>query len=244
MAPVDLQTEIQAVTSYLRLLESAQECRRLYERASIPLPEPLLRLLGGQSDSSHKQMSLKLSSPEVDTSRNATKPPEAGEDWISIRVGDVSPTTVTVAILRAAREPMRAKEVSDRVSELLPMAAGGSIYNLLNRLRDDGAVEHDSRGWYLRDKDVAGILAGGYLWAPKERLAKTDLAAHRREAIVYILRNERYLQVMELVRKLLDWDWVKAPVNKDLLKGDMAILEQEGKVQRIENTRNWEVVAE
>ena len=145
-------------------------------------------------------MSLGMSAPDVDSARLATKPPEVGEDWISLKVEDISPTTAALAILRGQNgKPIRARELADLVTDILPHVASGSIYNLLNRLRDDHLVYESTAGWMIQDKDTAGVLSEGYLWAPQERLTKTDLAAHRREAIVHLLQKERYLQVMQIV---------------------------------------------
>lgn len=238
----DLQRVITATESYLRLLKEAEECRRLHKIAGVQLPPPLLALFGADG-SNPSQMSLGMSGPDIDSARLETKPQEANEKWISLRAEDGSPTTVALAHLRAQNgRPIRARELSDLVTQVLPNAATGSIYNLLNRLHEEGLIEEHPEGWTLNEKDSASILSGGFLWAPPERLAKQDLAAHRREAIIHLLRKERYLQVMQIVSKLRDWSWVKAPINKDLLKGDMAVLEEKGLARRIGNSRNWEVV--
>jgi hypothetical protein len=49
---------------------------------------------------------------------------------------------------------------------------------------------------------------------------------------------------MQIVEKLKAWDWVKdaVPISKDLLKLDMRVLDVDGKVRRVGNSRNWEVV--
>jgi hypothetical protein len=240
----DIQSEIQAVSSYLRILNEAQECRRFYERAGIPLPMPLLRLLGeAVAATPHEQLALKINSPDVDSSRLATRPPEATKDWVSIKAKDASPTTIALAILRDQSEPLRAKEIANLVTSFSPNTVGGSIYNLLNRLAESGDVVNGSDGWILANTGAAGYLSGDYLWAPRLSLTKADLAAHRREAIVHILRNESSMQIMEIVEKLHQWEWVKAPINKDLLKADMPVLEEQGLVRRIANTRNWEAVS-
>jgi hypothetical protein len=240
----DLQSEIIAVSSYLRLLTEAQDCKRHYEKAGIPLPTPLLRLLGEETIiSPHEQMSLKINSPDIDSSRLATRPPEATKDWISIRAKDASPTTIALALLRDQDEPVRAKDLAARVHSILPNTVGGSIYNLLNRLEADGIVSNKDARWTLENKELAGVLTENYLWAPSDLLTKTDLAAHRREAIVHLLRSESSMQIMEIVDKLHRWEWVKAPVNKDLLKIDMQVLDEQGLARRIANTRNWEAVS-
>jgi len=240
----DLQSEILAASSYLRLLNEAQECKRLHEKAGIALPIPLLRLLGEEGVAvGHEQMMLKTSSPDIDSSRLATKPDEAEREWVSIKAKDASPTTIALAVLGSLDEPIKAKALANRVTSISPNIVGGSIYNLLRRLEDGGDVTSDTNGWILANQDAAGLLSGEYIWAPPSRFTKQDLAAHRREAIVHILRNESSMQIMEIVERLHQWEWVKAPVNKDLLKADMQVLEEQGLVRRIANTRNWEAVS-
>ncbi len=242
MKPEDLQHVIAATESYLRLLKEAEESRRLHQRAGMPLPPPLLALFGAEG-STASQMSLGMSGPDIDSSRLETKPEEASDEWISLRAEDASPTTVALAFLRSKNgHPIRARELSDLVTEILPNAASGSIYNLINRLESDGLITETPEGWRLNDKDNAAILSSGFLWAPPQRLSKQDLAAHRREAIIHLLHKERYLQVMEIVSRLRAWKWVKAPINKDLLKADMAVLEEKGLARRIGDSRNWEAV--
>jgi hypothetical protein len=146
--------------------------------------------------------------------------------------------------LREQGEPIRAKALSDQVTRILPMVVGGSIYNLLNRLLLEGYLRKRLSRWTLVKREAASILSGKFLWGPPEIFAKVDLAALRREAILHILSNERSLQIMQIVEKLKAWDWVKdaVPISKDLLKLDMRVLDVDGKVRRVGNSRNWEVV--
>jgi len=245
MKPEDLQLQIEATQSYLRLLNEAQDCRKLHLRAGMPLPR-LLALMFENNTQGPMQMSLGISGPDIDSSRLSTKPPEAGEDWISLKVEEASPTTIALAVLREHYGvPLRARELANLVTEASPQTVSGSIYNLLNRLSEEGLVdEAEDNGWRIRNRDAAGILSGAYLWGPPERFTKTDLAAHRREAIMHLLKTNRYLQVMQIVSKLRDWPWVKAPINKDLLKADMQVLEEKGLVRRIGDSRNWELVSQ
>lgn len=241
MKPEDLQNQIEATESYLRLLNEARECRKLYLRAGMQLP-PLLAMMFEEQNQGAVQLTLGMGGPDIDSSRLSTKPPEAEDDWISLRAEDASPTTVALALLRGQNgRPIRAKDLSDLVTAILPHVASGSIYNLLNRLENESLAFEVEEGWEVRDEDVAGIISRGYLWSPPERLTKMDLAAHRREAILHLLTKDRYLQVMQIVNKLRNWSWVHAPINKDLVKDDMQVLEKKGRARRIGDSRNWEL---
>jgi hypothetical protein len=240
----DFQLELAAATSFARVLTEAEDCRKLHQKAGIALPAPLLRLFGEATDMP-KQLLLRMPGPDADPARLSSRPPEAREDWISIWATDATPTTVALAILRDQIEPIRAKDLSNKVTALLPQIVSGSIYNLLNRLAEMGYVKRKDTRWFLAKKDIAPILVDDFLWAAPDKFAKQDLAALRREAILHILSNERSLQVMQLVDKLKAWDWVKAaPISKDLLKIDMSVLEEKGRVRRVGNSRNWEITGE
>jgi hypothetical protein len=243
MGESDFKLELAAATSYVRLMNEAEECRKLYQRAGVSLPPAILRLLG-ETDNTQRKLALSLPGPDQDTERLASRPPEAKANWISIWAEDASPTTVALAILREQGEPIRAKALSDQVTRILPMVVGGSIYNLLNRLLLEGYLRKRLSRWTLVKREAASILSGKFLWGPPEIFAKVDLAALRREAILHILSNERSLQIMQIVEKLKAWDWVKdaVPISKDLLKLDMRVLDVDGKVRRVGNSRNWEVV--
>ncbi len=172
-------------------------------------------------------------------------PPEAKSDWIYIQEKDATPTSVALAVLRTSKEPIRAKDIIARVTAILPNVVRGSINNIGSRLAESRLIDRTEEGWTLARPESAGIIHEGNLWGPREIFQKSELAAHRRDAIIHVLRNfDTGLQTRQLVEQLGRCSWVHAPVNKDLLKADMEILSELGKVRRRGNSKKWEVIRE
>ncbi|MGB6130508.1 MAG: hypothetical protein WCC14_09285 [Acidobacteriaceae bacterium] len=235
------EAERKAVDSLGRLYAAADECRRLYESAGMALPETVLRIFSDQKNSGTSRTPV-INIPAIERD---SVPPEATEEWISISASAATPTTVALALLRGARHPLRPKELVDAVGNIIPDVSGGSVYNLGFRLEKEGKLVKTEDGWALAKSDFAPVLDHGLIWGPPESLAKQDVAAHRREAILHVLRMDKSgLQIVQLVAKLHDCPWVKAPVNKDLLKADMQVLLDGGKVRQRGNSRKWEAVSE
>lgn len=88
----------------------------------------------------------------------------------------------------------------------------------------------------------APILFEGRLWGPANIFQKYEIADHRREAILWLLQKFPGQQIVQIVERLQDCEWVRAPKNKDLVKADMQILEKDGLVERRGNTRKWQLV--
>ncbi len=235
------EAERKAVESLARLYDAALESRQLHEAAGMALPDLVVRIF-----SDHKlpysSRTPVITIPAIERERI---PKEAQDGWISIAVKDATPTTLALALLRTSALPIRPKELVDNVGKMLPEVSSGSVYNLGFRLEKDGKLSKTDGGWALVRRDIAPVLDGEFLWGPPGVFAKQDVAAHRREAILHILRMDTSgLQIVQLVAKLDNCPWVKAPVNKDLVKADMQVLEKEKKVRQRGNSRKWEVVSE
>lgn len=235
------EAERKAVESLSHLYDLASECRKLHEAAGLSLPGPLLRIFSDQKTASSSHVPV-IMIPAIERDR---VPAEAHDDWISIQVKDATPTTLAMALLRKASHPLRPKEIVDLVEKILPDVSSGSVYNLGFRLEKEGTLLKSNEGWMLAKLESAPLLTDDLLWGPKEVFAKQDIAAHRREAIIHILRMDKSgLQTVQLVAKLNSCPWIKAPVNKDLVKADMQVLEKIGKVRQRGNSRKWEVIPE
>ena len=64
-------------------------------------------------------------------------------------------------------------------------------------------------------------------------------------AILQLLgANHGGFQLVQLTEELRRLGWVRAPINKDLLKADMDWLLGKKKVRRIGNSRKWGLVLE
>jgi hypothetical protein len=231
--------EMEAGRSLVELYEQIKKCQALFERAHMALPEPLRRVLGVNGIGEKAIAPPNISAPE--------KPPmplDAAPDWAWIKAEEASASTVTLAILRAAKGPVRPKDLIERVTTILPIPAG-SIYNIGPRLDNNGVISRGESGWTLAKPEVAGLVHKGYFWGPPAAFGKPDLAAQRRAALLHVLGfHPTGLQIVQILEQLKRCSWVIAPVNKDLVKEDIGVLSKAGKVRRRGNTRNWEIVRE
>jgi len=234
-----IDDELQAVESLRGLYDQAQKCKQLYEQAQMALPEPLQRFLGINMNGTGTAISVHAA-PFIPPPERRNAPKESEADWISISITDASPNCVTLAVLREAGAPVHHGDLTSRVSKLLPKVPSGSITNVGTRLQGK-LIDRTKAGWVLLKPELAGILKGERVWGPPDIFGKMEIAAHRREAILHILRNHNTgLQIVQLLEQLLRCPWVHAPINKDLLKADMESLKD--KVRRRGNSKKWEII--
>jgi hypothetical protein len=232
--------ELEASRSLVDLIEQAKKCQSLYERANMALPEPLRRVLGMNGSGGGNTVPSNITPPE-----KPPMPSDALPDWIWIPVIDAMPTSVVTAILRTAKAPLRPKEIIERVTQVAPEIPAGTIYNVGPRLERRGVIRRNEAGWELADIENAGVIHKGYLWGAPAVFEKQELASQRRAALLYILGfHPTGLQIVQIVQQLKRCPWVVAPINKDLLKEDIAVLFDEGRIRRRGNTRNWELTKE
>jgi len=231
-----VKAELEAYESLTKLLNQAEESRRLFERASLAIPETLKRLFGSNGTGS---FSARMYIPPIE---RRTRPLEAFDNWLSIPVRDATPTSLVKAFLRSNTEPVSPKRMVELVTAHLSSVPAGTVYNVGARLSTTGKIHRDSSGWTLKDKEKAGIIHDAFLWGPEDIFEKSELAAHRREAIIHLLSlNKSGLQIVQVVENLQGCVWVHAPVNKDLLKADFEELRNAGKVRRVGNSKKWEL---
>ena len=227
--------ELEASRSLVELIEQAKKCQALYERAHMALPEPLRRVLGMSGGSGKNAAPSNIASPE--------KPPmpmEAAPDWIWIELAEATPNSIVTALLRMAKGPMRPREIIDRATDMLPEIPAGSLYNVGPRLEKQGVIRRGETGWELIQPESAGVIYKGHFWGPSSVFNKQELAAQRRAAVLHILGfHPTGLQIVQIVQQLRRCPWVVAPINKDLLKEDIAFLASNGKIKRRGNTKNW-----
>jgi len=229
--------EVEAQRSLMDLYDQAEECRLLFERANIPLPEVLKRVLGMNGPGAKQ-----ASQPIIPPPEKPPMPAEATSDWIWIRAKEATPNTLVLALLRAAGGVIRSKDIVAKMQTVLPDVSRGTISNVGTRLKGT-AVELTDDGWRLLDMTKAGILHKGHLWALPENLGKVELAAQRREAILHVLGMfDSGLQIVQIVENLRRCSWVVAPINKDLVKDDIAILFEQNKIKKRGNSKKWELV--
>lgn len=234
-----IQAETEAVQSLVKLYEQAQACREAYERAQMALPEPLKRFLGLVIESEGITQKSVLA-PTIPPPQRR-RPEGVGSDWFWVNVKDCGPNTLIAAVLRSAGGVLSSKDVIDRVQALHSGFPSGSIYNAATRLQKEGYLDRTA-GWRLTKPDSAPIIDGEVVWWTAANFQKQETAAHRREAILHVLRHfQMGLMVVQIVEQLRNCSWVKAPVNKDLLKDDIKILLKDDAIRRRGNTNKYEI---
>jgi len=223
--------ERRALEAMLRLLDAAEECRRLHAAAQLEVPLRLRRFLG--ESSVNGALSGPTSPPEP------PRPSGVDDDAIWVAATECTAAILTLAVLRESGKPMRARDVVDGVLRANPEINSGSVLNLAARL-DGTAITRDEHGWTLVSPSSSPTLFKGNVWGRTQMFTKQELAAHRRNGIVHILRTSADgLQVMQLVRTLESCPWQRAPMNKDLVKTDLQVLLDGGVVRRVGNSKKW-----
>jgi hypothetical protein len=238
-----LQAKIAAQKSYTALLEQALQCATFYDRAQLAYPDEL-KMLFGREDSAAKNGHApgkegKPIFPQM-LARPDIVPEGVNPEWVSIPVKKAIASSLVLACLRMNGGTVRVREIVDFVSAILPEIVKGTIANIGTRFVADGTVSRGDEGWVLLKREAAGVIVGDRYWAPSSVMQKQELATHRREAILHTLQTYKSgLQTVQIVERLREFEWVKAPVNKDLLKGDMDVLVVEGKVRHSGNSKKW-----
>ena len=229
-----ITAEQEAMESMIKLLELAKRCQMLYERAHMSFPEPLKRVLGQNGSAAPVQETLNIPEP--------TRPPMpegAKSDWIWVKQEDATVMSVALALLRAASSPIRPRDLITEVMNILPDANRGSVNNLGTKFGGN-LIDRTDDGWRITNPEKAGILSGGYLWAPKEVFQHFELAAHRREAVIHVLKNfPGGLQLRQILEQLKRCAWMRAPLNKHLLKADLEVLDGQKKIRKVGNSGKW-----
>lgn len=232
--------EQEAYKELAELYERVNKCRDLFEVANLPLPDVLKRIIGMNGSVADTAKSA-IPAPE----KPRSVPRQATDEWIWIPAGKTTPQTLVLAILRE-HGVMKPKDLAASVAAIITDVSAGGVYNMGPRL-DGKTIRRTSEGWTLINPEEAPILKDDYVWAPAEAFQKTDLAGHRRDAILHILKHfTSGLQTTQIVEELLKCRWMKAPANKDQVKLDMEWLSGENsgtaKVKRRGNSKKWALV--
>lgn len=233
-----LTAETEAAQSLIELIAQAKRCRDLHERARMTLPEPLKRVLGISTNGSKKPV-VSIPPPE-----RPPLPVGADSDWVCIRAKDAYPTNVTLAVLRGADGPMMARDVVSAVIDILPNVPRGTVNNLGTRLHGN-TIKRSREGWELIHPETAPILQDGMIWGSPTVFSKQELAVHRREAVLHLIRTvPAGLQTSQIIDHLKNCSWVHAPISKELVQNDVEYWVGEGRIKRSGNSKKWVVKPE
>jgi hypothetical protein len=232
-----LAAEQEAAQSFVELVAQAKRCQQLYERANMTLPESVKRFFSLHTNG--KKLVASVPPPE-----RPPLPSEAEANWVSIRIEDAYPQNVALALLRSAGGTLAVKDLIEEFEARLENVNRGTVYNVGPRLDTAGIITRSDGVWELIKPENAPILHENLIWAPASVFNKQELAAHRRDAIIHVLRTFRAgLQTSQIIEVLQNCPWVHAPVNKELVQDDVQILSKApAKIKRRGNTKKWGLV--
>lgn len=233
---VDPQAELEASRSLVALMEAAERCREAYARANMALPEPLQRYFGldrRASEAKKEKPGFAVPAPEREP------PPGSAPEWISIPAEHASPPSVVLTVLRqGGGGPIRAGLLVEKVKAIV-QTTEGTLANAGTRLQSEGLIERGPDGWRLLNTTKAPVLFKDRLWGPADIFGKYELAAHRREAILYLLGLLGGLQTGQIIEHLRKCPWLRAPVNKEVVQDDVEVLAKENKIRRVSHSKKW-----
>jgi len=221
------------------LLEQADKVRSLFERAGSPLPDALQRLV-------HSNGHLRAQSP-IGEFKPSDTPPNCDPDWVWVDLKSAVAGTLALAILKASGNSLTVREIHERVRMLPDMGdvSVGTLANVGTRALENGLITRTEDGhWQLVDPDKAGIIHGSHVWGKPAVFQMQELASHRRNAIVHLLRlNPVGLQAAQILAHLQKRDLVhqEIPVNKALIKCDLDAMDGE-RVRKRGNSKKWEAI--
>lgn len=229
------QTEIEAYQALSALMAKAAETRDLFAAADLPIPAPLARLLNEQASPETR--------PDVGVLRHRRKPTppvDAEPGWIWVSAKDMQVSGLVHALLKEAGRPVMPRHLIDRLSRINPKVPSGSVYNVGPKSKE---IIRSDDGWSIKDPLAVPTLHGDKCWGPPEVFLKQELAAHRRQLILDILKSfNNGLQVMQIVDQLDQSGECRAPFSKDLVKTDVLRLLDEDRIKRHGRTRKYVAV--
>jgi hypothetical protein len=241
MKPDDFLTEMRLNERYGKLMTEAVSLKEEYERASIPLPRALGMFFGiGLLNGKPQGHPVGTGIPPL----RLPEPPEgAGRDWVAIPIEEAVVTTLVLGVLRDAGGEIKPQPLHQAVAKFAPETVYGSITNIGTRLKEQGVIERGKKdGWKLLKPEMAPIIHEGFAWGPVKLFQKQDLAAHRRMVLVHILKESPDgLMIVQITRTIEASGLCKAPTTKDLVKVDIQVLLDQGKIKRMGNTKKYTV---
>jgi len=230
---VEITKKAEAYRSFADWLDTAERLRKSFQQVGEPLPEKLQSIIGGNGSV--------LLAPKLPVLRPPA-PAEAGPDWVWVEVKKSMAGTLALALVRASSASMTTREIHERVAALGVAAVIGTIANIGTKYEELGIIERKDEGkWILLQPDKAAVLHDDYLWGLPAIFQMQELAANRRNAVVYVLKETPGLQIVQIVSQLRNRQLIHRdiPANKTLIADDLAAMEGT-RVRR--RGKKWEVV--
>lgn len=214
--------------AYLAYRAKVREVGQLFRDANMtPLPSVAALLTEGSDSVAPPGKPKVIVTPPPEPPR----PKDHAKDWIWVRMTELTPQTLILALLRGVTKPVPVAELYRQIREYDPQASQGSIQNVGTRL-DGSLIHRDDYGWSLIDESKAPLVEGKYAWGTVGAFQPPEVAVYRRHLIRHVLRAERGgMQLVDIYRRLKDSGFFPG-VNKDQVKGDLEVLDSKGEVER------------
>lgn len=228
----------QAYESFWRMMQAARDCRAAFDAAHEPLPDLLRGFLGEVAVHPENPDGPFVVVPPIEA---PARPPEFQTDWIWVPIQYMTPTSLVGGVLRGAGgQPKSPGEIVEAIEELGVSANRGSIANIGTRLATSGEIAREGGSWTAITPEKFPVLCQRNAWGPPSVFDKVEVAAHRRLCILHVLRvHHDGLQVLQITRTLEKCDWMRAPLDKDLVKTDLQVLQSEQRAKRIGHSGKW-----
>jgi hypothetical protein len=217
-------------------LEQGDKLRAGFQRAGIPVPDELKTLLGGGPSAQTTTLVFKPNTP-----------PDAGDDWIWVDIPSASTTTLMLAILHEEKLPLFPKTILQKMMECGEPHNGtviNTIYNSIKRLEGTTLTRSEEGAISITQAENIPVLFEARLWGPISAFpASSELASHRREAEIFLLKKFGPQQRMQLVRQLEHFEMLNKgiPLSKDLVKGDLDLMNGK-RVRQLGSSKKWEAI--
>jgi hypothetical protein len=130
---------------------------------------------------------------------------------------------------------MSMHDLREAILKIRPWTTSPTISKITDQFKA-GLIEATPAGWTLIDPEQAPVILDGFLWGPPSAFRKAEIATHRREAVLHILRRFPLgLRLREIVSELRQCEWLHAPTNHENVRADLEFLASAGKIQACEN---------
>jgi hypothetical protein len=130
---------------------------------------------------------------------------------------------------------MSMHDLREAILKIRPWTTSPTISKITDQFKA-GLIEATPTGWTLIDPEQAPVILEGFLWGPPSAFRKAEIATHRREAVLHILRRFPLgLRLREIVSELRRCEWLHAPTNHENVRADLEFLASAGKIQACEN---------
>jgi hypothetical protein len=232
-SPMDRYADEEAaVKAFGQLMEQARQCRSLYERAGVAIPDRLSRFLGtsatvDRTKPEHPTISVPPPEPPP-------RPADWKEGWIWIPAAAANVSSLIRGILRAQGAPMTPKQIIEELGKYKSEVSAGSVANIGTRLNELGHIERSNGFWFAPDASKFPVIHEGFVWGEQDIFEAQEVAAYRRICLLHVLRaHPDGLQTVQLTKTLGMCRWLRAPLSKDLVKADLEELLSEQKVRKV-----------